>query len=180
MRVKRVIKGVIMSLKRDIEAILFLSGEGVKIKELANHFCLSIVEVMNLLNELKEERGNSGINIVFEEGKVCFVTNPICGKEVTNFFDKESKPKKISAAALETVSIIAYKQPITKSEIEAIRGVSVERVLQNLEERKFIKICGKKESIGRPNLYEVTENFLSYLSIQRVDDLPNYKEISGK
>lgn len=169
-----------MNIKYQIEAILFLSGDGVKIKDLAKYFSLSFVEIMELLKELKDERIESGINISFEEEKVFFVTNPLCGEVINNFFEQESKPKKISAAALETVSIIAYKQPITKSEIESIRGVAVDRLIQTLEERKFIRNCGKKDTVGRPNLYEVTDNFLAYLGIKSVEELPNYKEISGK
>lgn len=169
-----------MKIKQDIEAIIFLSGDGVKIKDLAKFFSFSFVETMDILTEMKNEKFDTGINLIFEDEKVCFVTNPNCGETVSNFFEPESKPKKISAAALETVSIIAYKQPVTKSEIEAIRGVSIERIVQTLEERKFIRVCGKKESIGRPNIYEVTENFLAYLGIKSVEELPNYKIISGK
>lgn len=169
-----------MKLKQDIEAIIFLSGDGVNIKNIAKFFSLSFIETMEILTEIKNEKSNTGINLIFEDEKAYFVTNPICGETISNYFEPESKPKKISAAALETVSIIAYKQPVTKSEIESIRGVGVERIIQTLEEKKFIRVCGKKESIGRPNLYEVTENFLAYLGVKSVDELPNYKIISGK
>lgn len=169
-----------MNIKQEIEGILFLSGEGVKIKELSKHFSLSFINMMDILKELKEERKNTGLNLSFEEDKVFFVTNPICGEGINNFFEQEAKPKKISAAALETVSIIAYKQPITKSEIESIRGVSVDRLIQNLEEKRFVRVCGKKNTTGKPNLYEITEVFLAYLGINSVEELPNYKEISGK
>ncbi|MGL4954750.1 MAG: SMC-Scp complex subunit ScpB, partial [Cetobacterium sp.] len=84
-------------------------------------------------------------------------------------------PKKLSNAGLETLSIIAYRQPITKSEIEAVRGVSTDRVIQTLEERKFVRVCGKKEAIGKPNLYKVTDKFLSYLGISTVEELPQYE-----
>lgn len=169
-----------MNIKQEVEAIIFLSGEGVKIKELAKHFSLSFIEMMDFLKELKDDRIDTGLNISFEEEKVFFVTNPLCGEGINRFFEQESKPKKISAAALETVSIIAYKQPITKSEIEAIRGVAVDGIVHTLEERKFIRVCGKKESAGRPNIYEITENFLAYLGIKSVEELPNYSEISRK
>ena len=81
---------------------------------------------------------------------------------------------------METLSIIAYRQPITKSEIEAIRGVSVDRIIQNLEEKKFVRVCGKKEGTGRANLYEVTEKFLTYIGLSSITELPNYIDIKGR
>lgn len=169
-----------MNFKKNMEAIIFLAGDGIKIKELAKYFSISFLETLSILKEIKEEKKDTGINLEFGDESVYFVTNPVCGENISKFFNQESKPKKLSAAALETVSIIAYKQPITKSEIEAIRGVSTDRIVQSLEERNFIKVCGKKESIGRPNLYEVTEKFLSYLGIDRVEELPNYIEMRGE
>ena len=108
------------------------------------------------------------------------VTNPRCGEIVNNYFKQEAKPKKLSGAALETLSIIAYKEPVTRAEIEAIRGVSVDRVLQNMEERGFIRVCGKKEAIGKPNLYEITDKFLGYLGVKNVKELPQYAEMKEK
>ncbi|MGL5123387.1 MAG: SMC-Scp complex subunit ScpB [Fusobacteriaceae bacterium] len=168
-----------MGLKENIEAIIFLGGEGVKIKEISKSFSLSLLATINILNELKENRKNTGINIEFGDEMVYFVTNPHCGEAITNFYEQESKPKKLSGAALETVSIIAYKQPVTKSEIEAIRGVSTDRIIQTLEGKKFIQICGRKETPGRPNLYQITSNFLAYLDISKVEELPNYYEMRG-
>ena len=111
---------------------------------------------------------------------VTLVTNPRHGEVINNFFKQETKPKKLSNAALETLAIIAYRQPVTKAEIEAIRGVSVDRVVQNMEEKKFIRICGKKDAIGRPNLYAITDKFLGYLGVKSIEELPNYLEIRGE
>ncbi|MGL4733039.1 MAG: SMC-Scp complex subunit ScpB [Fusobacteriaceae bacterium] len=163
----------------ELEAIIFLSGDGVKIKEIMKHYSMDFFQTVNLLSKLKENWEERGINLEIGEETVHFITNPYCGEAVMGFFEQESKPKKLSGAALETVSIIAYRQPVTKSEIEAIRGVSTDRIIQNLEERKFIKVCGKKESPGRPNLYEITDKFLAYLSIESVEQLPKYNEIRG-
>ena len=102
------------------------------------------------------------------------------GEVITNFFEQEKKPRKLSSSTLETLSIIAYNQPITKSEVEAIRGVSVDSIIYTMENKKFIRVCGKKDSIGKPNLYEVTDKFLGYLGIDSVDELPNYYEIKEK
>lgn len=168
-----------MGILEQIEAIIFLSGDGIKIKEISKYFSLNFFETINVLNELKEKRKETGLNLEIGDEMVYFITNPYCGEAVVNFFEQESKPKKLSAAALETVSIIAYKQPITKSEIEAIRGVSADSIVQGLEARKFVRVCGRRETPGKPNLYEVTENFLAYLGISRVEDLPNYNEMRG-
>lgn len=169
-----------MEIKNQIEAILLLGGDEIKIKELCKFFSLSLSEIMKNLEELKEERKDTGINIEIDGEIVNLVTNPIYGEIINSFFQQETKPKKLSGAALETLSIIAYRQPITKGEIEAIRGVSVDRIIQNLEEKKFVKVCGKRESIGRPNLYEVTDKFLGYIGIKNIEELPNYFEVKER
>ncbi|MDU1909923.1 SMC-Scp complex subunit ScpB [Fusobacterium sp.] len=169
-----------MSIQNKIEAILLLGGDEVKIKDLCNFFSLSIEEIMEILSNLKSERKNSGINIEFSGEFVYLVTNPLYGEFINQYFEHEAKPKKLSGAALETLSIIAYRQPITKSEVESIRGVSVDRIVQNLEEKKFVRVCGKKEGIGRANLYEITDKFLGYIGISSIDELPNYLEVKGR
>lgn len=169
-----------MGLKTQIEAILLLGGEETKIKDISKFFNISLEQTLSILQELKKERKGTGINIELHEELVYLVTNPICGEIVNKYFQQESKPKKLTTASLETLSIIAYNQPMTKTEIESIRGVSVDRIIQNLEEKRFIRVCGKKESIGRPNLYEITEKFLGYLGIDSVEELPNYFEIKEK
>lgn len=168
-----------MEIKHKIEAILLLGGDELQIKELSKFFGIPIEEILNILEELEEERRETGINIEIDGEFVNLVTNPIYGEVINDFFQQETKPKKLSGAALETLSIIAYRQPVTKSEIEAIRGVSVDRIVQNMEEKKFIRICGKKDTIGRPNLYEVTDKFLGYIGIKKIEELPNYQEVKG-
>ena len=115
-----------MEIKHKIEAILLLGGDELQIKELSKFFGIPIEEILNILEELKEERRETGINIEIDGEFVNLVTNPIYGEVINDFFQQETKPKKLSGAALETLSIIAYRQPVTKSEIEAIRGVSVD------------------------------------------------------
>lgn len=168
-----------MEIKNRIEAILLLGGDEIKIRELCKFFSLSLEEMLKILDELKEDRRDTGINIEINGEVVSLATNPICGEVINSFFEQETKPKKLSGAALETLSIIAYRQPITKGEIEAIRGVSADRIIQNMEEKKFVRVCGKKETIGRPNLYEVTDKFLSYIGIKNIEELPNYFEVKG-
>lgn len=169
-----------MSIQNKIEAILLLGGDEIKIKDLCKFFSFSIEEIMPIIDNLKKNRKETGINIEINGDLIYLVTNPIYGETINEFFEHETKPKKLSSASLETLSIIAYRQPITKSEVEAIRGVSVDRIIQNLEEKKFVRICGKKEGIGRANLYEVTEKFLTYIGLSNINELPNYIEIKGR
>ena len=88
----------------------------------------------------------------------------------------ELKIKKLTKPTMETLAIIAYKGPVTKGEIEQIKGVSVEKTIANLLEKNLIYISGKKKAIGTPNLYEVTEDFYSYLNISEKSELPGYSQ----
>lgn len=157
-----------------------MSGEPIDIIELKKFFNIEEERLIEKLENLKEIKKNSGINIkIFDNGKIQMSTNPKYGETILNFFNPESKPKKLTKAALETITIIAYKQPVTKGEIESIRGVNVEKVLATLEEKNLIEICGKKNTIGNPNLYRVTEDFLSYVGIDKIEDLPEYEGVKN-
>ncbi|MGL5988973.1 SMC-Scp complex subunit ScpB [Cetobacterium sp.] len=169
-----------MGIKEHIESILLLGGDEIKIRDLSKFFSITVEKILDLLEELKKERFNTGVNLEIDQEVVRLITNPRCGEIVNMYFKQDIKPKKLSNAGLETLSIIAYRQPVTKSEIEAVRGVSTDRVIQTLEERKFVCVCGKKESIGKPNLYEVTDKFLGYLGISTVDELPQYEIMKEK
>ncbi|OQY09148.1 MAG: SMC-Scp complex subunit ScpB [Fusobacteriia bacterium 4572_132] len=166
-----------MKLKNKIEAILFLSKNPIEIKEFELFFKKTKSEIHKILKELKEEKRNTGINIKLNKETVEIITNPKYGEVLAKFFNKKEKPKKLTTAALETLAIIAYNQPVTKLTMENIRGVNVDKTLSTLEERDLIRVCGKKETIGSPNLYEVTEEFLSYMEIKAIDELPKYNEV---
>ena len=129
-----------------------------------------------VLYNLKEKRKNSGINLKIEDGAVYLVSNPLFGFDVKRFFNSEMKLKKLSRSAMEILAIIAYKGPVTKAEIEQIRGAGSDKTMANLLERKLIYISGKKKSIGTPNLYEVTEDFYSYLNIHGREELPGSEQ----
>lgn len=166
-------------IKKELEAMIYLASE-LEIREIAKFYNINIEKLTLYLEELKDEKKDSGINLKITKESVYFETNPKYGKRVHNFFNQESKPKKLSRAAMETLSIIAYKQPVTKSYVESIRGVSVERVIHNLEEKGLIFPSGKLETIGRPNIYSTTNNFLNYLNIEELENLPNYNELKNK
>ena len=169
-----------MGIKNQVEAIIFLGGDENKIKDLARFFKISVEDMLKIILELKDDRRDSGINIEIDGELVYLTTNAIYGEVINNYFEQETKPKRLSSASIETLTIIAYKQPVTKSEIESIRGVSVDRRIANLEERKFVRNCGKQKTGRKANLYEVTDKFLSYLGIRDISELPDYQELKEK
>ena len=164
------------NIEEKLEAIIFLSKEMITIKELAQFYGMENFEMEEVLNNLREKRKNTGINLKIENGIVCLVSNPLFGSDVKRFFNPEMKLKKLSRSAMETLAIIAYKGPITKAEIEQIRSVGVDKTMSNLLERKLIYICGRKKTAGTPNLYEVTDDFYSYLNICNREELPGNEQ----
>ena len=164
------------NIEEKLEAIIFLSKEMITIKELAQFYGMENFEIEEVLNNLREKRKNTGINLKIENGIVCLVSNPLFGSDVKRFFNPEMKLKKLSRSAMETLAIIAYKGPITKAEIEQIRSVGVDKTMSNLLERKLIYISGRKKTAGTSNLYEVTDDFYSYLNIRNREELPGNEQ----
>ncbi|HFG9219681.1 TPA: SMC-Scp complex subunit ScpB, partial [Clostridioides difficile] len=138
------------------------------------------IEIMlNLLIEEYREQ-NRGIQIIKLENKYQMCTN----KDYAEYIKKIIEPKKkksLSQATLETLTIIAYKQPITKVEIEDIRGVKCDKVLQTLFENELIREAGRLNKIGKPIIYKTTDEFLKLLNIESLEELPpieNYQEVA--
>ena len=155
-----------------LEAVLFASGEPVATQQLMEILSIDEENVHELIEafaaSLKERE--SGLMLQQVAGGWQLVTRP----EHFTFVEKLSKTKdrKLTAAALETLSIIAFKQPITKQEIEHIRGVRIERVMSRLLELELIKELGRKAVVGRPILYGTTDTFLKCFGLNRLEDLP--------
>lgn len=164
------------NLEDRVETIVFLSKEQLTIEELAKFYEVELSKMEEILLNLKEKRKTSGINVKIENGIIMLVSNPLYGEDVKRFFNPEMKIKKLTRSTMETLAIIAYKGPITKMEIEQIRGVNVEKTMTNLLEKNLIYISGKKKTIGTPNLYEVTEDFYSYLNINGKEELPGFEQ----
>ena len=164
------------NLEDRVETIVFLSKEQLTIEELAKFYEAELSKMEEILSNLKEKRKTSGINVKIENGIIMLVSNPLYGEDVKRFFNPEMKIKKLTRSTMETLAIIAYKGPITKTEIEQIRGVNVEKTMTNLLEKNLIYISGKKKTIGTPNLYEVTEDFYSYLNINGKEELPGFEQ----
>jgi len=166
-----------MDIVYGIEAILFLYGDEIEIERLEKFFEVKKKDILEALGTLKALKEKSGVNLKVKDGKVSLVTNPEYGELLFNFFNPKSKPKKLSKAALETLTIIAYREPVSKPEIEKIRGVKVDGIIQTLEEKDLIYVSGIKETAGKAKLYSVSNNFLKYLNIKSLNELPNYNEV---
>lgn len=163
--------------RKVIEAIIFCAGRPVKLKEIIQLFeDLSSKEVEEMLKELQREYERRGVRIAEVAGGYRAESAP----EVAEYLRKFFKPKDIrwSKPLLETLAIIAYFQPITRTEISAKRGgVEVGPLLKVLLERGFIKVVGRKPIPGRPALYGTTDFFLEYFGLKSLQDLPPVSEL---
>jgi segregation and condensation protein B len=160
--------------KRIIEAILFLSEEPVKAEKIAAVLNTPAEETKQLICELTEDLtiGSRGIQVVETASGFQMGTVPELAPYLERAFS-EDVSSNLSTAALEALAIIAYKQPVTRIEIESIRGVRSEHVLENLLKRKLIKISGRKDGPGRPILYSTTSDFLKYFGLKDLSELPS-------
>ncbi len=162
--------------KRIAEALLFASASPLSETELAEALPES-ADVAALLTALKEDYGERGVNLVRVAGKWQLRT----AEDLRWLLRREQKQrKKLSKAALETLAIIAYHQPVTRAEIEDIRGVTTSKgTLDALMEAGWVKIRGRRQTPGRPVTYGTTEEFLVHFGLERVDDLPGLRELKG-
>lgn len=183
-----------LSLKQIIEALVFASPKPLSLEEIrkalrgaaASTEDLNVIaladtseeEVAAQLNLIRAEYEQTGRAVQLNEqaGGWTFTTVAAAGDWVRQLYP-ESRPTRLSGPALETLAIIAYRQPVTRADIEAVRGVAVDGVMQVLLDRSLVKICGRAELPGRPLLYETTEYFLQHFGIKGVTDLPNADEL---
>lgn len=164
-----------------IESLLFASGDPMKAKDIASILECSESYTKEILEELrieynKEERG---IKLVCINKMYQLVTKPENSDYIQKILKTNSR-QSLSQAAIESLAIIAYKQPITRVEIDEIRGVKSESAIQRLLERNLIKECGRKEVIGRPILYGTTDEFLRQFQLENLKELPTIDELSEK
>jgi len=164
--------------KNLLEAILFLSGEPVTLPSLKDATDMQDTEIKRLMDELISEyrEKNGGILVAEIANGYQMVTNTAYAQWLKKFTAKNASAK-LSASALETLAIIAYRQPIIKAEIEQYRSVNSDGVVKTLLDRKLIKILGRKEAPGRPLLYGTTKEFLQYFGLKDLTDLPTLKDI---
>ncbi|MDR5694851.1 MAG: SMC-Scp complex subunit ScpB [Armatimonadota bacterium] len=162
-------------LKGAVEALLFVSNDPVTTAQLAKVLEIEEDLVEELLAELQEEYSDRGIQLKAVAGGYQMCTRPEYSEVVKRLLHLDTR-EPLSQAALETLAIIAYRQPITRAEIEAIRGVRSDHVLEKLLETQLIKVAGRKEAPGRPLLYVTTERFLRYFGLRDLSDLPPLPE----
>lgn len=163
--------------KSVIEAILFMAGEPVSLDTIRKITEIDKYNTERLTRELISDYSvrNTGLFIVEVAEGYQMVTNPACAPWVKKLLST-SVPKKLSQSSLETMAIIAYKQPIIKAEIEAIRGVNSDGVVKTLLDKRLVKILGRKEVPGRPLMYGTTKEFLQYFGLKDLSELPTLKE----
>lgn len=156
-----------------IEAMLFSTGSIITIKDIMNAVELGSEDIEKIMQKmrLKYEEKNSGIELIKVEDGYQLCTKKEYYEYIYPLFDNRNKPS-ISNAALETLSIIAYNPKITRSEIEAIRGVNSDGTIYKLLEYDLIEEAGKLDAPGRPTIYRVTPNFLKMFGLSGLDDLP--------
>ncbi|MBI5212489.1 MAG: SMC-Scp complex subunit ScpB [Nitrospirae bacterium] len=159
--------------KAALEAVLFVAGEPVTLSALVKATEISEHEIKRLMAELISEykERNSGVIIAEIADGYQMVTNPDFSLFVKKF-KNINQTNKLSPPALETLAIVAYKQPITKLEIDQLRGVNSDGAVKSLLDKRLIKIIGKKETPGRPFLYGTTKEFLQYFGLKNLSDLP--------
>ena len=163
-------------LERQVEAILFAASEPLDIETIEKRVQTN-TNLKKLLGNLQEIYKKRGINLVCIKGKWSFRTASDLSKLMAL---QKSTQKKLSKATIETLSIIVYHQPVTRSEIEEIRGVSfASNTLETLLELDWVRPSGRKEVPGKPIQYATTENFLNHFNIQKLSDLPTIEELGS-
>lgn len=160
-----------------IESLLFISDHPIQMIEfetvLTEFSATQITEALEHLTQLRAQE-NSGITLAKIDNGYQYRTAKNNAEWVIRF--NKAKPQRLSRAALETLSIVAYRQPMTRPEVDEIRGVDSSGVLKMLLERNLVKILGKKDDVGHPLLYGTTKDFLSFFNLQNLGQLPPLKE----
>ena len=161
------------SLKGRIEAILFVAGEAVRLDELARALNLPVGQVEKALEELKKEYDyeQRGFCLKRFGRQVQLATRALYADDVVRLLQPVQK-QSLSQAAMETLAVVAYRQPVTKAEVEEIRGVKCDYSIHSLTVKNLIQEVGRKDTLGRPILYGTTEEFLSHFGLTTLDDLP--------
>ena len=163
-------------LEREVEAIIFAAEEPFDIETIEQRVG-STKDIKKILQKLKDEYSTRGINLICISNKWIFRTAEDLSKLMSL---QKSKQKKLSRASIETLSIIVYHQPVTRSEIEEIRGVAfASNTLEILLQLDWIRPSGRKNVPGKPIQYVTTENFLNHFNIQKLSDLPTIDELSS-
>lgn len=167
------------ALKASLEAVLMASGKAMSLDALFKLYAgqdLAKADIHAALQALQEDCLNRGIELKQVASGYRFQVKQAYVSIVSGLW--EEKPKKYSRALLETLALVAYRQPVTRGEIEKVRGVSVSSyIIKTLLDREWVQVIGHKEVPGRPALYATTKNFLDYFNLTTLDELPSLKEL---
>lgn len=160
-----------------LESLLFVSGDGLRISDIADQMNTEKKNIDASIKRLKEKySGKSGIHLISYNGKVQFSSNPNYA-ELISLVLNPIKERDLSSAALETIAIIAYRQPVTRLEVEQIRGNNSEYTISQLLKHNLVEVVGRKDSVGKPLLFGTTEEFLKRFQIESIDELPDYNTL---
>lgn len=168
------------TIKSAFESMMFVWGEPLDVKVAAELFNISWKDAYDYFVELKQEYEQEGRGIRVREinKKFQFVTTP-SNVEYIERLCTPVKEKRLTQQALEVLAIIAYKQPVTKGEIESIRGIKCDRVIEGLSKKELIMETGRSNAIGRPILYGTTDSFLKHFGFMTIKELPDIEDIEG-
>ncbi len=169
------------NLSNVLEAILFASGDGISAADIAGKIDASVEDIEQGLKELWERYSadDRGINVIKYRNKYQFASNPTYAEEISAVLNP-IKMKAVTKAVLETLAIIAYKQPITRLEIEDVRGVNCDYAVSILSQNNLIEVVGRKDSIGKPVMFGTTDEFLKRFDLENIDSLPSYADLLDK
>lgn len=170
-----------LNIEAIVEGLLYMVGDdGLKVEQLASVIDKSIEDSEAILNSIQNKYGNQnfGIELVNYGKTYKFITKQEVAPYIQALFHT-SKPNTLSQSALETLAIIAYKQPITRVEIEELRGVGADMMLRKLQARNLIREAGRSDAPGKPILYEVTEEFMDSFKLYTLNELPDLPEFNS-
>ena len=166
------------TIKSAIESMMFIWGEPLHVKDIADIFNIERKEAYECCRELMREYDEEGRGIVIREVNRAFQFTT--RKENMAYIERLCTPvrhRRLSQSALETLAIVAYRQPVTKGEIEAIRGIRCDRVMEGLVKKGLVQDVGRSEAVGRPILYGTTDEFLKLFGFESIRELPDIKDI---
>ena len=165
------------TLSGRIEAILFVAGEPVRIEDLAKALNVTVRAVENEITKLRDEYDfhQRGFTLKRFGHQVQLATRALYATDVVHLLQPVQK-QSLTQAAMETLAVVAYKQPVTRAEVEQVRGVKCDYSIQSLVNKELIMEVGRKDTLGRPILYGTTENFLAHFGLTTLEDLPPMPE----
>lgn len=168
------------TIKSAFESLMFVWGEPLDVKQAAELFNIDWKEAYEYFKELQAEYQEQGRGIVIREiDKAFHFCTRMENSEYIERFCTPVKEKRLSQSALEVLAIVAYKQPVTRGEIESIRGIKCDRIIEGLMKKGLLEEAGRSAGLGRPILYGTTKRFLENFGFENLKDLPEIEDISG-